>query len=74
MNNRLVVSNLNYLQYSRIYNVIPGRYRITVYQGKRHALASGRYLDELPAESGLYSCPDSFRFQFPASDILVLTY
>ena len=42
--------------------------------GKRYALASGRYLDELPAESGLYSCPDSFRFQFPASDILVLTY
>ena len=33
VNNRLVVSNLNYLQYSRIYNVIPGRYRITVYQG-----------------------------------------
>ena len=33
VNNRLVVSNLNYLQCSRIYNVIPGRYRITVYQG-----------------------------------------
>ena len=33
MNNRLVVSNLNFMQFSRLYNVIPGRYRITVYQG-----------------------------------------
>lgn len=33
VNNRLVVSNLNFLNYSRIYNVIPGRYRITVYRG-----------------------------------------
>lgn len=33
VNNRLVVSNLNYLTYSRFYNVSPGRYRITIYRG-----------------------------------------
>lgn len=41
--------------------------------GQRHALASGGYLDELPAESGLHSCPGWLRLQFPASDILFLT-
>ena len=33
VNNRPVVSNLNFLNFTRFYNVIPGRYRITVYRG-----------------------------------------
>lgn len=33
VNNRLVVSNLNFLDFTRFYNVAPGRYRITIYRG-----------------------------------------
>ena len=32
VNNQLVASSLNYLNYTRYYNVSPGRYRITVYR------------------------------------------
>ena len=31
INNRLVVSNLGFLDFTRFYNVAPGRYRITIY-------------------------------------------
>ena len=33
INNRLVVSNLGFMDYTRFYNVAPGRYRITIYSG-----------------------------------------
>ena len=33
VNNRLVVSNLGFMDYTRFYNVAPGRYRITIYSG-----------------------------------------
>ncbi len=33
INNRLVVSNLNFMEFTRFYNVVPGRYRITIYRG-----------------------------------------
>ena len=33
INNRRVVSNLGFLNFTRYYNVAPGRYRITVYSG-----------------------------------------
>uniref|UniRef100_UPI00349EAB12 DUF4397 domain-containing protein n=1 Tax=Enterocloster citroniae TaxID=358743 RepID=UPI00349EAB12 len=32
VNDRLVVSNLDFLNFTRFYNVAPGRYRITVYR------------------------------------------
>lgn len=33
VNNRLVVSNLGFMDFTRFYNVAPGRYRITIYSG-----------------------------------------
>lgn len=32
INNRLIASGLNYMSYTKFYNVAPGRYRVTIYR------------------------------------------